>query len=122
MRLLLDEMYPAHLARALRERAMDVTGVDERDPLKGLADEELLVIAAREERAIVSENVSDFMRLYGEWAAAGRDHAGVVIALSSRFSRTPAGYETLVTALAELCSERSDRDPLRNAVHFLTRP
>jgi hypothetical protein len=122
MRLLLDEMYPAHLARALRERGLDVTGVDERDPLKGLADEELLVIAAREERAVVSENVSDFMRLYGEWAAAGREHAGVVIALSSRFSRTPAGWGALVTALAELRSERSDRDALRNAVHFLVRP
>jgi nucleoside-diphosphate-sugar epimerase len=122
MRLLLDEMYPAHLARALRERGLDVAGVDERDPLKGLADEELLVIAAREERAVVSENVSDFMRLYGEWAAAGREHAGVVIALSSRFSRTPAGWDALINALAELRSERSDRDALRNSVHFLVRP
>jgi Domain of unknown function (DUF5615) len=122
VRLLLDEMYPAHLARELREREIDVKGVDERDPLEGLADEELLVIAAREERAVVSENVSDFMRLYGEWGAAGREHAGVVIALSSRFSRTPAGWAALVTALAELCSERSYRDARRNAVHFLARP
>lgn len=122
MRLLLDEMYPARLARALRERGVDAEGVDERPPLRGLADEELLAIAAREERALLSENVADFMRLYGEWGAAGRAHAGVVIALSSRFSRTPAGYEALASALAELCSERPGREALASAVHFLARP
>ncbi len=119
MELLLDEMYPARLARALRERGVDATGVDERDALRGLSDEELLVIAAREERAVVSENVSDFMRLYGEWADARRDHSGIVIALSSRFSRTPGGHEALVTALADLCANRPDHDALHGTVHFL---
>lgn len=121
MKLLLDEMYPARLARALRERGTDAEGVDERSPLRGLADEELLVIAAREGRALVSENVADFMRLYGEWGAAGRQHAGIVIALSSHFSRTPAGYEVLVDSLAELCTQRPGREALADAVHFLVR-
>jgi len=121
VKLLLDEMYPARLARALRERDADAEGVDERSPLRGLADEELLVIAAREGRAIVSENVADFMRLYGEWGAAGRRHAGIVIALSSRFSRTPAGYEVLVDSLVALCAQRSEGEALVDAVHFLAR-
>jgi len=121
VKLLLDEMYPARLARALRERGADAEGVDERSPLRGLADEELLVVAAREGRALVSENVADFMRLYGEWGAAGRRHAGVVITLSSRFSRTPAGYEVLVDSLVELCTQRSEPEALVNAVHFLVR-
>ena len=122
MRLLLDEMYPARLARALRERGLDAEGVDERPPLRGLADEELLAIAALEERALVSENVADFMRLYGEWGAAGRVHAGIVIALSSRFSRTPAGYEALAAALAALCSQPPGREGLADGVRFLARP
>ena len=121
MKLLLDEMYPARLARALRERGADAEGVDERSPLRGLADEELLVIAAREGRALVSENVADFMRLYGEWGAANRRHAGIVIALSSRFSRTPAGYEVLVDSLVELCAQHAGRETLADAVHFLVR-
>lgn len=121
MELLLDEMYPARLAGALRERGTDAEGVDERNSLRGLADEELLVVAAREGRALVSENVADFMRLYGEWGAAGRRHAGIVIALSSRFSRTPAGYEVLVDSLVELCAKRPGRDALADAVHFLVR-
>lgn len=121
MKLLLDEMYPARLARALRERGEDAEGVDERAPLRGLADEELLAVAAGEGRALVSENVADFMRLYGEWGAAGRQHAGIVIALSSRFSRTPAGYEVLVDSLVELCAQHPGREALADAVHFLAR-
>lgn len=122
MKLLLDEMYPARLAQALRDRGADAEGVDERSPLRGLADEELLVVAAREGRALVSENVADFMRLYGEWGAANRRHAGIVIALSSRFSRTPAGYEVLVDSLTELCARYGGSDALADAVHFLVRP
>jgi hypothetical protein len=121
VKLLLDEMYPAHLAGALRERGADAEAVDERSPLRGLADEELLVVAAREGRALVSENVSDFMRLYGEWGAAGRRHAGIVIALSSRFSRTPSGYEVLLDSLVELCDQRPGDEALADAVHFLVR-
>jgi hypothetical protein len=121
VKLLLDEMYPARLARALRERGTDAEGVDERSPLRGLPDEELLIVAAREGRALVSENVADFMRLYGEWAAAGRRHAGIVIALSSRFSRTPVGYEALVDSLVGLCAQRPGREALADAVHFLVR-
>jgi hypothetical protein len=121
VKLLLDEMYPARLARALRERGADAEGVDERSPLRGLADEELLAVAAREGRALVSENVADFMRLYGEWGAAGRRHAGIVIALSSRFSRTPEGYAVLVDSLVELCTQRPGRAVLADAVHFLVR-
>jgi len=114
-------MYPARLARALRERGTDAEGVDERGPLRGLADEELLVVAAREGRALVSENVADFMRLYGEWGVVGRRHAGVVIALSSRFSRTPAGYEVLVDSLVELSAQHREDEALADAVHFLVR-
>jgi len=121
VKLLLDEMYPARLARALRERGADAEGVDERAPLRGLADEELLAVAARERRALVSENVADFMRLYGEWGAAGRRHAGIVIALSSRFSRTPTGYEVLLDSLVELCEHLPGREALADAVHFLAR-
>lgn len=122
MRLLLDEMYPASLARDLRERRLDVTAVDEQPQLRGLDDEALLRVAAREGRALVSENVADMMRLYGSWAGAGREHHGVVIALSSRFSRTPAGLNDLAQALATLCDANPADDALRNHVRFLPRP
>lgn len=89
--------------------------------MRGLADEELLVVAAREGRALVSENVADFMRLYGEWGAADRRHAGIVVALSSRFSHTATGYEVLVDSLGELCAQRPGHESLADAVRFLGR-
>ena len=122
MRLLLDEMYPARLALALRERDLDAEAVDERTSLRGLADGELLAIAAGEGRTLVTENVADFMRLYGEWGGSGRAHAGIMIALSGRFSRTPAGHESLVAALVGLCSQRPGSKAFADAVHFLMRP
>jgi hypothetical protein len=61
------------------------------------------------------------MRLYGEWGAADRRHAGIVVALSSRFSRTPAGYEVLADSLVELCAQRPGDEALADAVHFLVR-
>jgi len=61
------------------------------------------------------------MRLYGEWGAACRRHAGIVVALSSRFSRTPAGYQVLVDSLVELCEQRPGQEALADAVHYLIR-
>jgi hypothetical protein len=120
--LLLDEMCPARLARALRERGLDAEAVNERPSLHGLADEELLALAAREGRELPSENVAEFMRLNGEWGGSRRAHAGIVIALSGRFSRSPAGHEALVAALVELASQRPGNKGLADAVHFLVRP
>lgn len=121
MRLLLNEMYPATLARALRSAGVDTVAVDEHQPFRGLSDEELLTVATRERRVIVTENVSDFMRLTGEWAATRREHAGVIVALSSRFSRSPAGQTDLVERLTGLYTERRGDDELNNSVYFLTR-
>lgn len=121
MKLLLDEMYPSALAQALRNSGIDAVAVDEHEPFRGLSDEELLSRAVGDARAIVTENVSDFMRLAGEWAGAGREHLGIIVALSSRFERSPAGYDALVASLADLCSTRPADDALRDGVYFLSR-
>jgi hypothetical protein len=78
-------------------------------------------VAAREGRALVSENVADFMRLYGEWGGAGRRHAGIVIALSSPSSHCLAGHEAIVHSLVELCAQRSGDRALADALHFLVK-
>lgn len=114
-------MYPARLARELRERGADAERVDERSPLRGLADEELLVVAAHEETGARQRERRRLHAPLRRVGAAGRRHAGIVIALSSRFSRTPAGYEVLVDSLVELCAQRPGREALADAVHFLVR-
>lgn len=84
MKLLLDEMFPAAAAEQLRARGHDVVAVVERHGLPGTRDRELFEIAQDERRAIVTENVPDFMRLDRAWREAGREHHGIVLAPKSR--------------------------------------
>lgn len=103
VKLLLDEMHAASAAVALRERNLDVVAVIEIDGLRGTADPDLLVWAASEGRAIVTENVRDFAPLAQQWAQARRDHAGLIFTNPRRFARsTQASPGNLIEALGAL--------------------
>jgi hypothetical protein len=99
VRLLLDEMYPAALAETLRDKGIDAVTVGELG-LAGRPDIDVFTAAAERGYAILTENVSDFARICGEHVAAGSHHCGVLVALSSRFSRRPAGYGAIGAAVA----------------------
>ncbi len=60
--------------------------------MAGRSDADVFAAATDGGYALLNENVSDFARICNEYVAAGRHHHGVLIALSSRFSRRPAGY------------------------------
>lgn len=107
MRLLLDEMFPPAVAEALRARGHDAVAVVEREGLPGTQDPELFELAQLERRAIVTENVSDFVRLDRAWREAGREHYGLVLALK----RTGTGERIvgrLVRQLDRLLAEHPD--------------
>ncbi|MDQ3768935.1 MAG: hypothetical protein M3370_05570 [Actinomycetota bacterium] len=57
---------------------------------------------------LLTENAGDFPRIAADHLTRGGHHAGVLIALSSRFSRRPAGRPTLVAALLAVVGERLD--------------
>lgn len=115
MKLLLDEMYGARLAEALRAEGIDATtAADLR--LTGAADPEVFATAVALERAVLTENVGDFVRLAAECSAAGVQHSGLLIALSSRFSRRPAGTASLVAAIQAV-----SRDELDDRIVYLKR-
>lgn len=100
-------MYPAALAMALREKGINaVTAVEL--GLAGRPDIDVFTIAADGGYAILTENVSDFARISGEHVAGGGHHCGVLMALSSRFSRRPAGYSAIVAAVAAADADRLD--------------
>lgn len=107
MRVLLDEMYPAALAEALGEAAIDAVTVAELR-LTGAPDPEVFAAARGAGRAVLTENVADFTRLAAELATSGGHHAGLLIALSSRFSRRPAGVKPLATAVHAVADETLD--------------
>ena len=105
MKLLLDEMYSLRLAEALRAADVDVCTVVELG-LAGSSDPEIFAAAIADGRALLTENVADFVRISAEHVVAGQHHPGVLIALSSRFSRRAAGIGPLVTAVRDIADQQ----------------
>jgi hypothetical protein len=97
LKLLLDEMYSPALADALRAADVDARTVVELG-IAGSSDPEVFAAAISDGRTLLTENVADFARISVEHVVAGRHHPGVLIALSSRFSRRTAGIGSLVAA------------------------
>ncbi len=56
--------------------------------------------------SVLTENVGDFARIAAEHSTAGGHHHGVLTALSSRFSRRPAGIGPLVAAIQAIAGEQ----------------
>ncbi len=80
MRLLLDaHVSGRRIAVALRKRGHEVRAADEERELDGWEDEQLLELAAREERILVTFNVRDFARITSQWAGAGKHHCGCLM-------------------------------------------
>ncbi|MGH2969495.1 MAG: DUF5615 family PIN-like protein [Solirubrobacteraceae bacterium] len=115
MKLLLDEMYPASLAEKLRIQNVDAVTVVEL-ALAGRSVLDVFTTAVAGGHVLLTENVADFARIAADHLTAGHHHPGVLIALSSRFSRRPAGYGALVAAVLT-----TDEEPLEDRVVFLPR-
>lgn len=98
MKLLLDEMYPPALADALRTGGIEASTAAQQG-LAGRSDADLLDAAAAGRRVLLTENVADFARLAVERVAGGGHHPGVLIALSSRFSRRPGGIGAIAASV-----------------------
>jgi hypothetical protein len=105
LKLLLDEMYSPGLAGALRAADVDACTVAELG-LAGSSDPEVFAAAIADQRTLLTENVADFARISAEHVVSGQHHPGVLIALSSRFSRRAAGIGPLVTAIGEIADQR----------------
>ena len=112
MRILLDEMHAASIARALRERGIDAVAVTESSGLRGSSDVALLEHAAAEARAVVTENVRDFAPLAAQWAAEQRTHGGIGFTNPRRFDRRSLAYPgVLIDALDALASDERPSSP-----------
>ena len=100
MKLLLDVHHSPVVAEALREADHDVVAAADDPLLRSLPDDELLVQATTEGRAVVTENVRDVDALARRWDRDG-DHAGIVLTPPTRLPRAMASYPgTLIAALA----------------------
>lgn len=74
-RLLADENVPRALVEALKSHGHDTATLDEGLLGTGVTDAELLALAGRDARAILTLNRRDFIRLHRERP----DHAGIIV-------------------------------------------
>jgi predicted nuclease of predicted toxin-antitoxin system len=105
VKVLVDEMYPATVAEALRAAGIEATTVADLR-LAGASDPEVFGAAVAGGYTVLSENVGDFARIAAEHSTTGERHHGVLIALSSRFSRRPGGIQPLVAAIRAVESDQ----------------
>ena len=81
VRLYTDEMIHPGLAAALRRLGYDVVSCDEAARgNQAISDDEQLAYAPQQGRAILTFNTCDFPLLDATWKAAGRTHAGILMA------------------------------------------
>jgi hypothetical protein len=112
-RLYRDHNIDRQLAFDLRRRAFDVTYASEVGKERA-RDEEHLRWAASEGRALVTYDVRDFRILAEEWAATGRDHAGIIISQAPPYLVYGNVLRRLLLLLNSLSAEQ-----LTNQVQWL---
>lgn len=118
MRLFLDaHISGRRVARALRDSGHDVRAADEERELDGTNDEELLAIAADEDRIFVTFDVADFPRIVQRWAAEGRRHAGcaIVVGIDHR------EFGTIIDVVTRGVAARPDQASWHDYTCFLAR-
>jgi Domain of unknown function (DUF5615) len=120
VKLLLDEHYSPEIARQLRIQGHDVVAVAERADLVGLGDDELLRRMAQERRAIMTNNVKDFMPLASRAAVAADDHYGLLFTSDRSMPRGSDTIGRFVDALDGFLQRHEGEDGYRNQVQWLS--
>jgi predicted nuclease of predicted toxin-antitoxin system len=120
LRLLLDEQYSRQIAEQLRERGYDVIAVKEQAELEGIDDERLLRRARDEGRALLTNNVSDFVLLLRDWTRQGDEHAGMIFTSDESMPRSRGTIGLYLKQVSKLLDANPADDAFRNRVEWLT--
>lgn len=118
MKLLLDGHYADAIAvqlRASRQAAVTVLELG----LSGTDDEALLARAGSEDRALLTNNARDFLPLAARWAAAGREHCGLLLTSDASMPRAGGFIGRYVDVLGELMTASPAPPALANQVRWL---
>lgn len=119
MRLCLDEHYSKDIAAQLRKREQAVDCVKERTDLVGLGDDELWRRMQAEHRALLTENVGDFVPLVSQSLAAGDTHWGVVFSSPRSMPRGAATIGVFVASLEALMRQFPGDDDFCGRIEWL---
>lgn len=119
MRLLLDEMLAPVIAQRLRDLGHDVEAISGEASTEGLSDADVMTLALRQRRAVVTNNLVDFRPLHHEaLLAGGPGHFGMVF-MPGAYRRTRLDVGRIVQALERKLAEFPGERDLANAESWL---
>lgn len=113
MRLLLDEQLSNDIAAGLRDRGHDVVAVKDQPAWMGMTDDEIMELARRERRGVVTNNVRDYRPLAARSVLGGEGHFGMVF-MPGGYRRTRADIGRIVRALEAVLEAHPADDALAN--------
>lgn len=110
VKVYLDEDVPVQLAKAMRQRGMDVLTTQEAQMLE-TSDEQQLAYAITQQRALLTHNKRDFVIIHKTYLNDGKEHYEIIVA-----DRNTIGQ--LLRMISKLCFTLSSED-MRNRLEFL---
>jgi len=117
LRLLLDEHYAGAIAYQLRAKGFDAVTVSGLGR-KGTDDEPLLEYAVTDRRALLTNNVADFMPLHAEWMASGRSHFGLLFTDDASMPRHRSTIGRYVSVLTTFMAARPGERDTVDQIHW----
>lgn len=118
MRLVLDHHYSPAIARQLRDLGHDVIAAVEAG-WERQDDASLLELCAEQQRALLTNNVADFVALARRWSTGGLEHLGLVFTSDVSMPRSRHTIGRYVDALNQLLDRYPDDDALRGQIQWL---
>lgn len=113
-------MFSPEVARQLRRRSHHVVAASEQPHLAEMDDPALFEAAQDERRAVVTENVPDFLRLDRHYRQQGRAHFGLILTSNRRFPRgSSRSIGRLVLALEAFLLRQRGEQEANSLVHWL---
>ena len=125
VKLLLDEMFPHDIAAALVERGHDVVSIQgDRSELRQKPDPDVFDAAQAERRAVVTENIADYLAVVTAHQGDERPHWGLVLTSNRAFPRhrPDRAIRLFVAALDAYLDAHPDTEEPTSDIHWLQPP
>lgn len=115
-------MFPHAIAAALCERDHDVVSIQrDRSELRHKADPDVFAAAQAEGRAVLTENVADFLAVAAAYQADGLAHWGIVLTSNRAFPRhrPDQAIRHVISALDAFLATQADNRQPSGEIHWL---